>query len=146
ALRDNEGSPPASQDVAIHQFLEMDRRRDGGVAPVHHLRDRVTGERNLQYLLLDLSRGRAVEEPADKGDPQATAKISPKHLPHAPEDKDKGDRAACTRGDQRRLTKISGGRPEDSAEDPASVQGEAGDEIKQRQRSVDIGEILDEGK
>ena len=99
-----------------------------------------------EHLLLDLSRGRAFEEPADKGDPQATAKISREHLRHAPENKDKGDRAARSPGDQRRPTKITGGRPEDGAEDSASVQGEAGDEIKQRQRSVDVGEILGEGK
>src|ERR1700730_10882816 len=124
----------------------MGRCRDGRVALVHHLRDRVPGERTLQCLLLDLSRGCAFEEPADKGGPQATAKISRKHLPHAPENKEKGDRATCSRRDQRRLTKITRGRPEDGAEDAASVQGEAGNEIKQRERSIDVGEILGEGK
>ena len=110
----------------------------------HGLRDAVPGEQTLERCLLKLRSGGTVKEPADKGDPDPSAKVAGEHLQHAEKDEQQSEDPAGVCRDDRRTAHVHGDPPNNGAKHAAAIEWIAGDEVEQPKGQVDIRQVLDQ--
>src|SRR5574337_320769 len=108
----------------------------------HGLRDSMARQQTLKHHLLHLGGSRVIEEPADERDPEPSPKVTVEHLPDTGTNKQKSKEPADVRSDERCAAHIFRDRPYDGTEHAASVEWVTGDQIKQHDGQVDIGQIL----
>lgn len=112
----------------------------------HGLRDAVPGEQTLERCLLKLRSGGTVEEPADKGDPDPSAKVAGEHLQHAEKDEQQSEDAAGVCRDDRRTVHVLSDPPNNGAKHAAAIEWIPGDEVEQPKGQIDIRQVLDQAE
>ncbi len=131
-------------DVLVGELLQGGGARDHRHVRRHHLRHRMAGEPPLHRLLAHLRGRGAVEEPADERDPEPVGDPPPDDLPGAVQDEQQREPAADGGRHPGRPPHVARHRPDDRAEDPSPVEGEARNEVEERQRAVDEREVLEQ--
>ena len=102
----------------------------------------MTGQQALKHHLLHLGGRGAIQKPANERDPYASAKIASEHAPDADDDEEKSKEAPHVCGKKRGASHVAGDGPHDGAEDATTIKRVTGDQIKQHQGQVNVGQIL----
>src|SRR5574340_130050 len=68
------------------------------------------------------------------------------HLPHSHENKEVSNESPHLGGDEGGLTQAAGDPPDDGPQDPAAIQREPRNQVKESQRAVDKSQILGYGQ
>ena len=102
----------------------------------------MTGQQTLKHHLMHLGGRGAVQKPANERDPYASSKIAPEHAPDADDDEEETKEAPHVRGQECGASHVARNGPHDGTEDATTVERVTGNQIKQHQSQVDVGQIL----